>query len=257
VLLPISHEEKKPMTHLTRRQALHTAAGSLAALALAPVLGRAQVKPAKKGPLTLPKLPYATDALEPHIDARTMEIHHQRHHQAYIDAANAILEKHENLAKLSVDALLAELGKEKSEVPAAVKQALINSVGGHSNHSIFWEIMGPKAGGKPGGELSKAIEKQFGNYDKFQQEFSNAGLTQFGSGWAWLVVTAKGELAVVKKANQDSPIMEGSKPLLGLDVWEHAYYLVYQNRRPDYVAAWWNVVAWNEVARRYDAAKKK
>ncbi len=200
---------------------------------------------------TLPKLPYAYDALEPHIDAQTMEIHHTKHHQAYIDKANAALEKHPELAKLDVDDLMRQL----ATVPEDVRTALRNNGGGHSNHSFFWQILGPGGGGKPSGELATAIDQKFGSFDKFVEEFNNAAATRFGSGWAWLTVDG-GQLNVESTPNQDTPLSEGRTPILGLDVWEHAYYLKYQNKRPDYVKAFWNVVNWDEVASRYAAAKK-
>lgn len=200
---------------------------------------------------TLPKLPYAYDALEPHIDAQTMEIHHTKHHQAYIDKANAALEKHPELAKLDVDDLMRQL----ATVPEDVRTALRNNGGGHSNHSFFWQILRPGGGGKPSGELAAAIDQKFGGFDKFVEEFNNAAATRFGSGWAWLTVDG-GQLNVESTPNQDTPLSEGRTPILGLDVWEHAYYLKYQNKRPDYVKAFWNVVNWDEVASRYAAAKK-
>ncbi|MDL2344676.1 superoxide dismutase [Mn] [Deinococcus sp. MIMF12] len=203
----------------------------------------------------LPPLPYAYDALEPHIDARTMEIHHTKHHQAYIDNANKALEGSE-LADLPVEQLIQQL----DQVPADKKGALRNNAGGHANHSLFWQIMTPGGQGQPQGELAGAIEQAFGSFDAFKQKFEDAAKTRFGSGWAWLVVQG-GQLAVVSTANQDNPLMGEAvagvrgTPILGVDVWEHAYYLNYQNRRPDYLAAFWNVVNWDEVARRYAEAK--
>ena len=199
---------------------------------------------------TLPALPYAYNALEPHIDARTMEIHHTKHHQAYINNVNAAI-KDSDLEKLSVEQLIADLNK----VPESIRTTVRNNGGGHANHSLFWTIMGPGAGGKPSGELAAAIDGACGSFDSFKEAFAKAAATRFGSGWAWLSV-ANGKLEVSSTANQDSPIMEGKTPILGLDVWEHAYYLNYQNRRPDYIAAFWNVVNWNEVAKRFAAAKK-
>jgi Fe-Mn family superoxide dismutase len=199
---------------------------------------------------TLPALPYAYNALEPHIDARTMEIHHTKHHQAYINNVNAAI-KDSDLEKLTVEQLIADLNK----VPESIRTTVRNNGGGHANHSLFWTIMGPGAGGKPTGELAAAIDGAFGSFDSFKEAFAKAAATRFGSGWAWLSV-AGGKLEVSSTANQDSPIMEGKTPILGLDVWEHAYYLNYQNRRPDYIAAFWNVVNWNEVAKRLAAAKK-
>ncbi|MCD0159584.1 MULTISPECIES: superoxide dismutase [unclassified Deinococcus] len=203
----------------------------------------------------LPQLPYAYDALEPHIDARTMEIHHTKHHQAYIDNANKALEGTE-FAGLSVEELITKL----DQVPADKKGALRNNAGGHANHSLFWTVMGPQASGQPSGELADAITAAFGSFDAFKEKFEDAAKTRFGSGWAWLVVK-DGALAVVSTANQDSPLMGeavagvSGTPILGVDVWEHAYYLNYQNKRPDYLKAFWNVVNWDEVARRYTAAK--
>ena len=197
----------------------------------------------------LPELPYAHDALEPHIDARTMEIHHGKHHQAYINNVNGALEGNEELAGKSVEDLVSDL----DSVPEDIRGAVRNNGGGHANHSLFWSVMGPGKGGEPGGDLGAAIDATFGSLDGFKEEFAKAGVTRFGSGWAWLVVDG-GNLAVTSTANQDSPLMEGKTPILGLDVWEHAYYLNYQNRRPDYIAAFWNVVDWDAVAARFAAA---
>jgi len=206
----------------------------------------------------LPKLPYPSNALEPHIDAKTMEIHHDKHHNAYVTNANNALKDHPDLAKLDVNTLIADLGK----VPDAIRGAVRNNAGGHSNHSFFWTILGPGKGGAPKGKLAEAINATWGSFDKFKEEFAKAAGTRFGSGWAWLVVTADKKLAIGSTANQDSPLMgkgvagfEG-KPVIGLDVWEHAYYLNYQNRRPDYVAAWWNVVNWDAAEKNYEAALK-
>lgn len=205
----------------------------------------------------LPKLPYANNALEPHIDAKTMEIHHTKHHQAYITNANNLLKDHPALAALDVNALIADLSK----VPEAIRGGVRNNAGGHSNHSFFWTIMGPGKGGAPKGKLAAAIEAELGGFAKFKEDFAKAGATRFGSGWAWLVVNG-GKLSVGSTANQDSPLMgkavagiEG-KPVIGLDVWEHAYYLNYQNRRPDYIAAFWNVVDWDAAEANYLAALK-
>ena len=200
---------------------------------------------------TLPQLPYPLDALEPHIDAKTMEIHHGKHHQAYITNANNALKDHPELEKLSVEDLLKNL----NAAPEAIRTALRNNAGGHANHSLFWQVIGPKGGGEPAGSLDDAIKNELGGFAKFKEDFAKAAATRFGSGWAWLVVK-DGKLAVTSTPNQDSPIMDGQTPLLGLDVWEHAYYLKYQNRRPDYIAAFWSVVNWDEVAKRYDAVKK-
>ncbi len=204
----------------------------------------------------LPKLPYAYDALVPHIDAKTMEIHHSKHHQTYITNANNLLKDHAELAALSAEQLIADLSK----VPEAIRGGLRNNAGGHVNHAFFWKTIGPGKGGAPKGKLAEAINATFGGFDKFKEEFAKAGATRFGSGWAWLVVTADKKLAVGSTANQDSPLMgkavaglEG-KPVIGLDVWEHAYYLNYQNRRPDYIAAYWNVVDWDAAEANYSAA---
>ena len=198
----------------------------------------------------LPKLPYAYNALEPHIDAKTMEIHHTKHHQAYINNVNKALEGHPELAAKPID----ELMKGLSSVPEAIRTAVRNNGGGHSNHTLFWTVIGPNAGGKPTGELASAIDSTFGSFDKFKELFNDAATKRFGSGWAWLAVD-KGKLVVESSANQDTPFSEGRTPILGLDVWEHAYYLHYQNKRPDYIAAFWNIVNWPEVAKRFAAAK--
>jgi Fe-Mn family superoxide dismutase len=204
----------------------------------------------------LPALPYAPNALEPHIDARTMEIHHGKHHQAYVNNVNAALDGHADLQGKSIEDLIKGL----SSVPENIRTAVRNNGGGHLNHSLFWKIMGPNGGGEPSGDLRGAINSTFGSFASFKEQFAKAGATRFGSGWAWLVVNG-GQLEVVSTANQDNPLMgqviagcEGT-PVLGIDVWEHAYYLNYQNRRPDYIAAWWNVVNWDQVARNFAAAK--
>ena len=199
---------------------------------------------------TLPALAYAYDALEPHIDALTMEIHHSRHHQTYITNLNAALAELPELAALPVDELLARF----DSLPVSVQGAVRNHGGGHANHSLFWQVMSPQGGGEPGGELAEAITRDLGGLDAFKQAFTQAALSRFGSGWAWLVVDQSGKLQVVSSANQDSPLMEGLVPILGLDVWEHAYYLKYQNKRPDYIAAFYKVIDWAEVARRYRQA---
>ena len=198
----------------------------------------------------LPKLAYEFSALEPHVDALTMEIHHDKHHNAYVTNLNAAVEKHPALFEKSVEELVADL----ASVPEDIRGAVRNNGGGHANHSLFWTVISPNGGGQPTGELAAAIDKKFGDFDAFKQAFSQAAATRFGSGWAWLVVS-NDELEVVSTPNQDNPLTDGKTPILGLDVWEHAYYLNYQNRRPDYIAAFWNVVDWNEVARRYEAAK--
>ena len=194
---------------------------------------------------TLPPLPYPSDALEPHIDKMTMEIHHGKHHNAYVTNLNAAIEKHPELASKSVDDLL----KGINSVPEDIRTAVRNNGGGHANHSMFWQIMAPKAGGAPTGAIADAIHAAFGGFDKFREEFKKAAVGRFGSGWAWVIDTG-GKIAIESSANQDSPLMEGKKIVFGLDVWEHAYYLKYQNRRPDYIDAWWNVVNWNEINRR-------
>ena len=199
---------------------------------------------------TLPALAYAYDALEPHIDALTMEIHHSRHHQTYIANLNAALVELPELAALPVDELLARF----DSLPVSVQGAVRNHGGGHANHSLFWQVMSPQGGGEPGGELAEAIERDLGGLEAFKQAFTQAALSRFGSGWAWLVVDQSGKLQVVSSANQDSPLMEGLVPILGLEVWEHAYYLKYQNKRPDYIAAFYKVIDWAEVARRYRQA---
>ena len=198
----------------------------------------------------LPNLPYAYDALEPHFDKETMNIHHTKHHNTYITNLNAALEGHAELADKSVEELVANL----NEVPEAIRTAVRNNGGGHANHTFFWTILSPNGGGQPVGELATAIEAKFGSFDAFKEEFAKAGATRFGSGWAWLVVN-NGELEVTRTPNQDSPLTEGKTPVIGLDVWEHAYYLNYQNRRPDYIGAFWNVVDWNAAEKRYQEAK--
>jgi superoxide dismutase, Fe-Mn family len=200
-------------------------------------------------PFELPPLPYDTTALEPHIDAKTMEIHHGKHHQAYVDNANKALEGTE-WADRSIEDILAEL----DILPEAIRTAVRNNVGGHANHSLFWAIMGPDGGGEPEGAIADAISSTFGGLDQLKEAVNDGGVKRFGSGWTWLVWDGTG-LAVYSTPNQDSPIMQSDVPLLGIDVWEHAYYLNYQNRRPDYLAAWWNVVNWAEVGRRFEAAR--
>ncbi|WP_372660485.1 superoxide dismutase [Cohnella sp.] len=199
----------------------------------------------------LPALPYAHDALEPNIDTATMEIHHGRHHNAYVTNLNKALESAPELASKSIEDLIADL----ASVPESIRTAVRNNGGGHANHSLFWQTISPNAGGQPTGALAAAIESELGGFDKFKETFAAAGATRFGSGWAWLAADKAGKLKVYSLPNQDSPIMEGDIPLLGLDVWEHAYYLKYQNKRPDYIAAFWNVVDWNAVGARYAAAK--
>jgi Fe-Mn family superoxide dismutase len=194
---------------------------------------------------TLPSLPYALDALEPHIDAKTMEIHHGKHHNAYVTNLNAALEKHPELQTKSAE----ELIKQLNAVPEDIRTAVRNNGGGHVNHTMFWQIMGPNAGGAPTGPIADAINSSFGSFDAFKEQFAKAAVGRFGSGWAWVVDTG-GKLSIESTPNQDNPMMDGKKPVFGLDVWEHAYYLKYQNRRPDYIGAWWNVVNWAEVNRR-------
>lgn len=198
---------------------------------------------------TLPQLPYDFAALEPHIDAKTMEIHHGKHHQTYVNNLNAAIEKAPELASKSLDDLM----RNASKLPEAVRTAIRNNGGGHWNHSMFWQIMAPKAGGEPGGNLGPAIKSAFGDFAKFREQFSAAGVGRFGSGWAWLI-NSGGKLSITSTPNQDNPLMEGQNAIMGLDVWEHAYYLKYQNKRPDYISAWWNVVNWKEVEKRFAAA---
>jgi Fe-Mn family superoxide dismutase len=204
----------------------------------------------------LPALPYEFDALEPHIDAKTMEIHHGKHHNTYVTKLNGALEKHPELADKPVETLISEIGA----LPGAIQTAVRNNGGGHANHAMFWQLMSPNGGGEPSGALADAIKQVWGDVASFKEAFKNAALGRFGSGWAWLIVDRSGGLKITDTPNQDSPLMsdiapEPGTPILGVDVWEHAYYLNYQNRRPDYVDAWWNVVNWDEVAKRFDAAK--
>ena len=240
------------MLHLTRRQLLWGAGAGAAALALNPLAPLAALAAEDKPGFTLPPLPYAYDALEPHIDAETMRIHHDKHHQAYVNNLNAALKDQPELLKKNIADLLRDI----KDVPQGIRQAVINNGGGHANHSMFWQIMGPKAGGQPEGPLAKAIDDAFGSFDKFQKELSTKAATQFGSGWGWLVADQNGKLTVINAPNQNSPYMDGKTPLMGIDVWEHAYYLKYKNERPKYIAAWWNVVNWKTVADRHAAASK-
>ena len=200
----------------------------------------------------VPSLPYAHDALEPHIDARTMEIHHTKHHAGYVAKLNAALEQAPALANVPLEELLANL----ASVPESIRTAVRNNGGGHANHSLFWPLMSPSGGGEPVGELATAIRGAFGSFESFREKFSAAAPTRFGSGWAWLSLTRFGELVVHSTANQDNPVMEGLTPIVGLDVWEHAYYLKYQNRRPDYIGAWWNVVNWEQAEANFRAARR-
>ena len=199
---------------------------------------------------TLPDLPYAYDALEPYIDEETMHLHHDKHHNTYVTNLNAAIEKYPELGEKTVEELLSDM----DAVPTDIKTAVRNNGGGHANHSFFWEIMAPNAGGEPTGEIKEAINEAFGDFSSFKEEFKKAAVGRFGSGWAWLVME-NGKLAITSTANQDSPLMEGKTPILGLDVWEHAYYLKYKNVRPDYIAAFWNVINWDEVNKRFEAAK--
>jgi Fe-Mn family superoxide dismutase len=196
----------------------------------------------------LPKLPYANDALEPHIDAKTMEIHHDKHHQAYVNNLNKAIEGKPELEGKTIEQLLAN---NLAAVPEDIRTAVRNNGGGHANHSLFWQIMGPK-GGEPTGKLADDIKSTFGSFDAFKEKLADAGGKRFGSGWAWLIKNKSGKLEVISTANQDSPLMDGNTPILGVDVWEHAYYLKYQNRRPDYLKAWWDTVNWPEVSKRYE-----
>ncbi|MEE9508635.1 MAG: superoxide dismutase [Anaerolineales bacterium] len=198
----------------------------------------------------LPELPYGYDALEPHIDARTMEIHHSKHHAGYVAKLNAALEPFDEYEGASIESIMTELKK----VPDEIRTAVRNNGGGHANHSLFWNVMGPDGGGEPGGSLAGSISNGFNSFAEFKDKFSKAAATRFGSGWAWLVVGAGGGLVVLSTPNQDTPLSEEVTPILGLDVWEHAYYLNYQNRRPDYIAAWWNVINWSQVEANYNSA---
>ena len=230
---------------MTRRQALQITALAAASVVAFP---SAQAQPAAPtGPFKLPPLPYAFDALEPHIDARTMEIHHDKHHAAYVTNLNKALAGHEDLAGKSIDDLVRGL----AQVPEAIRPAVRNAGGGHANHALFWQMMKKNGGGEPKGALGQALEKKFGTYDKFKEEFTAAATKVFGSGWAWLTLDGK-ELKIESTPNQDSPLTAGRVPLLGLDVWEHAYYLKYQNRRPEYIAAFYNVIDWDFVTARFE-----
>ncbi|MBM6997556.1 Superoxide dismutase [Mn] [compost metagenome] len=200
----------------------------------------------------LPALPYPANALEPHIDEQTMNIHHDRHHNTYVTNLNAALESAPDLQGKSVEELISNL----DAVPENIRTAVRNNGGGHANHSLFWKVIGPGGGGAPTGAVASAIDSDLGGYDKFKEDFTKAATTRFGSGWAWLVVGKDGKLSVTSTPNQDNPLSEGLTPILGLDVWEHAYYLKYQNKRPDYIAAFWNIINWDEVNRLYEAAKK-
>ncbi len=236
---------------MSRREALKTTAALTAVTVLTPgAIAQPAASPRTSGPFSLPPLPYPYDALEPHIDARTMEIHHQRHHQAYVDNLNKALASAPHLAEKSVEEIICHL----DTVPESIRTAVRNHGGGHYNHSLFWRMMSGNGGGEPRGDLARAIEKRFGSFADFKTIFSDTAARVFGSGWAWLVWDG-GRLVVESTPNQDSPLSAGRTPLLGLDVWEHAYYLKYQNRRADYIAAWWNVVNWDFVAERFAALR--
>jgi Fe-Mn family superoxide dismutase len=234
------------MKPIDRRVFIATAA----AAASASVVGRAQVQAQTSGPFALPSLPYPFNKNEPYIDARTMEIHHDRHHAAYVNNLNAALALYPEVARLPLDRILGNLG----DVSESIRTAVRNNGGGHANHSMFWQIMGG-AGGAPTGDVAAAIARDFGGFDKLQEQFNSAGEHVFGSGWVFVTVTRDGKLALVTRPNQDTPLMDGQRVLMGNDVWEHAYYLKYQNRRPDYLKAWWNVVDWGKVDSRYAQAK--
>lgn len=246
----MSYSENIDKVGMTRRDVLKTL-GAGAALVGLGLMQTARASAAEGAPvlLTLPKLPYAYDALEPHIDARTMEIHHTKHHQAYITNANKVFTQHPDWLAGDPAALLVKL----DSLPEPERTALRNNLGGHVNHAFFWQILAPNAGGEPKGDLALAISKAFSGFEQFKTQFADAAMKRFGSGWAWLVVS-KGQLAVKSSANQDSPLITGEIPVLGLDVWEHAYYLKYQNRRADYVTAFWNVVNWDQAAANFTHA---
>jgi superoxide dismutase, Fe-Mn family len=236
------------MPHLTRRQLLQTAGAGAAALALAPLAAWGREE---KAGFTLPPLPYDYGALEPSIDKMTMEIHHDKHHKAYVDNLNKALAGHPDLLSKNINDIL----KNIDSVPENIRQAAINNGGGHANHSMFWEIMcAHDQSGEPSGDLAEAIKSTFGSHEEMQKKINAAGMSRFGSGWSWLVME-NGKLAIHSSANQDSPLLKGQTPILGVDVWEHAYYLKYQNRRADYLQAWWKVVNWKDVGNRFDKAK--
>jgi Fe-Mn family superoxide dismutase len=240
---------------MTRREALHRTGMAAAVITAAGVLdlnAQTPTAPAPTGPFTLPKLPYAFDALEPYIDAKTMEIHHDKHHAAYVANLNKAVAGQNAIASKSVEDLVRDL----NSVPEAIRTAVRNNGGGHANHSLFWTTLKKGENGKPKGPLAQAIDKKFSNYDGFKEQFTKAATTVFGSGWAWLNVDKSGDLIVESLPNQDSPLSQGKTPILGLDVWEHAYYLKYQNRRPEYIAAFFNVIDWDAVADRYQKARK-
>jgi superoxide dismutase, Fe-Mn family len=243
---------KTPNSRLTRRQSLLLGLGAAASTVFG---GRAfaQISPSPAppgGPFVLPALPYPPDALEPFIDAETMRIHHDKHHRAYVDNANKLLENVDALRGMSPEEVILNLDK----APEDIRTGLLNNVGGHINHSLFWQMMAPEAGGPPTGPVADAIDKEFGSFAEFQKQFNEAAMKRFGSGWAWLVMTPQGKLSVISTPNQNPPVLEGLKPLLGLDVWEHAYYLSYQNRRAEYATTWWKTVNWDFVNRLFAAA---
>jgi superoxide dismutase, Fe-Mn family len=237
---------------MTRREALHRTSLAAAALTTVGALDISAQTQMPTGPFQLPKLPYALDALEPHIDAKTMEIHHGKHHAAYVANLNKAVAGHPDLASKSVGELLLGLSK----LPESIRTAVRNNGGGHLNHFTFWTIMKKGGGGTPKGELAKAIDTKFSSFDGFKEQFTKAATTVFGSGWAWLTIGNDGSLSVESLPNQDSPLAQGRTAILGLDVWEHAYYLKYQNRRPEYIAAFWNVIDWDAVTERYQKARK-
>jgi superoxide dismutase, Fe-Mn family len=245
------------ISRLTRRESLALGLGAAAAaffggrtsaFAQAPAAPAAPAAP--EGPFVLPPLPYANDALEPFIDAETMRIHHDKHHRAYVENANKLLAGVPALGGMSPEEVVLNLDK----APEDIRTGLLNNVGGHINHSLFWQMMAPGAGGPPTGPIAAALDKEFGSFQEFQKQFNEAAMKRFGSGWAWLVMTPEGKLSVLSTPNQNPPVIEGRKPLLGLDVWEHAYYLKYQNRRADYATTWWNTVNWDFVNRLFAAA---
>jgi Fe-Mn family superoxide dismutase len=237
------------MSNFTRRTMIQATAGAAVAM-VSPRIVLAQATPPPAGPFRQDSLPYAANALEPSIDARTMEIHHGRHHAAYVTNLNTVAKDHPQIAEMPLEQILAKLG----DLPESIRTMVRNNGGGHANHTMFWQIMGPGAQ-KPDGEVAAAIERDLGGLDKLQADFNAAGLRVFGSGWVFVTVARDGKLAIETRPNQDSPLMDGKRALFGNDVWEHAYYLQYQNRRADYLKAWWNVVNWPKIAERYAAAK--
>jgi Fe-Mn family superoxide dismutase len=236
---------------LNRRTFLYLLGASAGAAGLGLAAEPTWAAESPKGPFTLPPLPYAYDALEPHIDKATMQFHHDKHHAAYVNNLNAAVAKYPQLQTRSVESLIQNL----NSLPKDIRTTVRNNGGGHLNHTMFWEIMGPKAGGAPTGAIATAINESFGSFEEFKKQFNDAGAKRFGSGWAWLTIDRTGKLQISSTANQDSPLMEGRYPILGNDVWEHAYYLKYQNRRADYLNAWWNVVNWEAVNQRLRQAK--